>query len=251
MTRRARSTRCSWWRRKARRRRFAALREVVERAWAVLRALHRSRQPLLPHAGGGRAGVEDAADAGGAGLEAARHRAHRGLLAGGAGPLGAAVPHAAGPAAEGAAAGRDQRPWRRRTPGSRGLHGRAQRGGLRSRPEEEGTAFVADRAGAWREILCVQEERVVGNDNTVAWGGRRLQLPESRLRPHFVRAKVRVHEYPDGAVSVFLGPHRLARYTAGAGDRQPRPHPAWHRARSRQGRPGSGDARSRSARRPP
>jgi transposase len=79
--------------------------------------------------------------------------------------------------------------------------------------EEEGTAFVADREGAWRDILCVLEERVVGNDNTVAWAGRRLQLPESRLRPHFVRAKVQVREYPDGTLCVDLGPHRLARYS--------------------------------------
>jgi hypothetical protein len=41
---------------------------------------------------------------------------------------------------------------------------------------------VPDRAEAWREILCVIEERTVGNDNTIAWAGRRLQLPESRLR---------------------------------------------------------------------
>jgi transposase len=82
-------------------------------------------------------------------------------------------------------------------------------------PEEEGTAFVADREGAWRDILCIIEDRVVGNDNTVAWGGRRLQLPESRLRPHFVRAKVQVREYPDGEVAVDLGPHRLARYSSG------------------------------------
>jgi transposase len=81
-------------------------------------------------------------------------------------------------------------------------------------PEEEGTAFVPDREGAWRDILCVIEERVVGNDNTVAWNGRRLQLPESRLRPHFVRAKVQVREYPDGTVAIDLGPHRLARYGA-------------------------------------
>ena len=80
--------------------------------------------------------------------------------------------------------------------------------------EEEGTAFVADQAGAWRDILCVIEERVVGNDNTVAWDGRRLQLPESRLRPHFVRAKVQVRAYPDGEVAIDLGPHRLARYTS-------------------------------------
>jgi hypothetical protein len=81
-------------------------------------------------------------------------------------------------------------------------------------PLEEGSAFVADPLGRWREILCIDDERVVDNDNTIAWGGQRLQLPESRLRRHFVKATVRVHEYPDGAVSVFLGPHRLASYTA-------------------------------------
>jgi transposase len=78
--------------------------------------------------------------------------------------------------------------------------------------EQEGTAFVADAHEAWRETLCVIEERTVGNDNTIAWNGRRLQLPESRLRPHFVKATVRLHEYPDGTTSVFLGPHRLATF---------------------------------------
>ena len=38
-------------------------------------------------------------------------------------------------------------------------------------PLEEGSAFVADTAGVWRETLCVVEERVVANDNTVAWAG--------------------------------------------------------------------------------
>jgi hypothetical protein len=84
-------------------------------------------------------------------------------------------------------------------------------------PEEEGEAFVDDREGAWRDILCVIEERTVGNDNTIAWGGRRLQLPQSRLRPHFVRAKVQVRSYPDGTLSIALGPHRLACYS-GEGD---------------------------------
>jgi hypothetical protein len=79
-------------------------------------------------------------------------------------------------------------------------------------PEQEGTAFVHDRTEAWREILCVIEERTVGNDNTIAWAKHRLQLPESRLRPHFVKARVQVHEYPDASVSMFLGPHRLASY---------------------------------------
>ena len=78
--------------------------------------------------------------------------------------------------------------------------------------EAEATAFVADRYEALREALCIIEERTVANDNTIAWNGRRLQLPESRLRPHFVKAVVRVHEYPDGTASVFLGPHRLATF---------------------------------------
>jgi hypothetical protein len=100
-------------------------------------------------------------------------------------------------------------------------------------PEEEGTAFVPDREGAWRDILCVVEERVVGNDSTVAWGGRRLQLPESRLRPHFVRAKVKVRWYPDGEIAIDFGPHRLARYGA-EGSELPAAT-RWHRARRRQG----------------
>jgi transposase len=84
--------------------------------------------------------------------------------------------------------------------------------GFAIKAEQDGTAFVADAHEAWREALCVIEDRTVANDNTIAWNGRRLQLPESRLRPHFVKAVVRVHEYPDGTASVFLGPHRLATF---------------------------------------
>ena len=81
-------------------------------------------------------------------------------------------------------------------------------------PEQEGSAFVPDAHEMGREILCVVEERTVAKDNTVAWNGKPLQLPHSRLRPHFVKAQVRVHEYPDGTCAVFLGPHRLADYDA-------------------------------------
>lgn len=80
--------------------------------------------------------------------------------------------------------------------------------------EQDGSAFVADTAQVWRDILCIQEERVVGNDNTVTWRRLSLQIPQSPLRPHFVRAKVRVLEYPDGRLAVFWGPHRLADYDA-------------------------------------
>ena len=81
---------------------------------------------------------------------------------------------------------------------------------------EPGTAFVAVPAAQWHDVLCVQEERVVGNDNTVAFQGLRLQLPRSRMRAHFVKARVRVHHYPDGTHAVFHGPQCLARYHADA-----------------------------------
>ena len=80
--------------------------------------------------------------------------------------------------------------------------------------ERPGTAFVADRTAAWCDILCVQEDRVVGNDNTVKWRGLSLQLPPSPLRAHFVKATVRLREYWDGRLSISLGPHRLAAFEA-------------------------------------
>jgi transposase len=88
--------------------------------------------------------------------------------------------------------------------------------------EQEGSAFVVDRTGAWREILCVQEDRTVGQDNTVKWEGLSLQLPSSRLRPHFVKTTVRLHVYPDDRIAVFWGPHRLADYDAKGFIIQPR-----------------------------
>lgn len=80
-------------------------------------------------------------------------------------------------------------------------------------PAEEGTAFIPF-AGPLDDILCVQEERVVGNDNTVRYEGRVLQIPESRHRRHFVKAKLRVHEYADGALALFHGPRQIAAYDA-------------------------------------
>jgi hypothetical protein len=81
-------------------------------------------------------------------------------------------------------------------------------------PEHPETAFVADAAGLHRDILCVQEERVVGNDNTVRYRGLSLQIPPSPIRPHFVKVRVRVHDYPDGTLAIFHGPRCLARYRA-------------------------------------
>jgi transposase len=81
-------------------------------------------------------------------------------------------------------------------------------------PEQAGSAFVAAAPEQWRDVLCVQEERTVGNDNTVRFEGRVLQIPPSPLRPHYVKAKVRVHKYPDGTYAIFHGPRAIARYSA-------------------------------------
>jgi transposase len=79
-------------------------------------------------------------------------------------------------------------------------------------PADEARAFVPVAEEQWRDILCVHEERVVAPDNTVAWNGRRLQIPPHPARAHFVRAKVRVHHYPDGEIAIFHGPRPLARW---------------------------------------
>lgn len=76
------------------------------------------------------------------------------------------------------------------------------------------SAFVAAEPTLLREILCVQDERIVARDNTIAYAGLRLQLPESPLRAHYVKASVKVRAYPDGTLAVFHGPRLLARYDA-------------------------------------
>jgi len=80
------------------------------------------------------------------------------------------------------------------------------------------SAFVSvrDPAGL-ADILCVEEERVVARDNTVAYAGLRLQLPQSRARAHYVKARVKVRAYPDDTLAVFHGPRLLARYDATGG----------------------------------
>jgi len=80
--------------------------------------------------------------------------------------------------------------------------------------EQQGSAFVAIPGVDLNEILCIQEERQVGNDNTVIFHRHRLQIPPSPLRPHFVKTHVWVRHYYDGTYAVFRGPRCLGRYDA-------------------------------------
>ena len=78
--------------------------------------------------------------------------------------------------------------------------------------EQEGSAFVAIPGIDLGEILCVQEERQVGNDNCVSFNRLKLQIPASPLRAHFVKARVKVRQYHDGTYAIFHGQRRLGRY---------------------------------------
>jgi hypothetical protein len=76
---------------------------------------------------------------------------------------------------------------------------------------EPGSAFIAYVGRPLEDVLCIQEDRVVGADNCVTWKRRSLQIPPQQHRRHYVRATVRVHEYPDGRLAIFDGPRCLTR----------------------------------------
>jgi hypothetical protein len=81
------------------------------------------------------------------------------------------------------------------------------------RPAEDSSSmFVPGVGGGLRDVLCEHHERTVGNDNCVRFEGRALQIPADRYRCHYVRARVRVHKYPEGTAAVFHGPRKLADY---------------------------------------
>ena len=77
---------------------------------------------------------------------------------------------------------------------------------------EAGSAFLAYAGQALDEVLCIQQERQVGRDNCVRWKGLFLQIPPQPHRRHYVKATVRVHEYPDGGLAIFDGPACLGRF---------------------------------------
>jgi len=79
---------------------------------------------------------------------------------------------------------------------------------------EEGTSFVPCIASQIENILCEHFDRVVGKDNCVSFEGLKLQIPQDRVRMHYVKVKVRVLRYPEGDLAVFHGPRLLARFTA-------------------------------------
>jgi hypothetical protein len=78
---------------------------------------------------------------------------------------------------------------------------------------EEGKAFIPF-VGELDNIVCIEEERVAGVDNTVRYEGRRLQIPPNRNRHHFAKSTIRVLEYWNGTIALFHGPREIARFHA-------------------------------------
>lgn len=78
---------------------------------------------------------------------------------------------------------------------------------------EAGTAFIPWVGGSLEDILCEQYERTVSADNCVRFEKLVLQIPADRHRCHYVKARVRVNRYANGALALFHGPRGLAYFT--------------------------------------
>ena len=67
---------------------------------------------------------------------------------------------------------------------------------------------------ALEDILCIEEERIVQNDNTVRYKGLILQIPKNSNRHQYIKANVKVHEYCDHSLAIFYGHLCIGRYDA-------------------------------------
>lgn len=82
------------------------------------------------------------------------------------------------------------------------------------RAAEKESCFVPVNIGQIEDILCEHHERTVGRDNCVSFEGTTLQIPQDHYRCNYIKAKVRIHRYPDGSLAMFHGPRRLANYNS-------------------------------------
>lgn len=79
---------------------------------------------------------------------------------------------------------------------------------------DKGSAFVPCRRKDLDLVFSLQHERVVGNDNTVRYANRILQIEKSKWRRTLAGCRVTVYEHLDGTLSVSFGPNIVGRYGA-------------------------------------
>ena len=104
-------------------------------------------------------------------------------------------------------------------------------------PAQKGSAFVKLGNLELELVLSSKHERIVRNDNTVAFQGMVLQLPPSRYRTHFVRCAVSVHQFPNDTLGISYQGRLLARYDS-AGQLL---HPTAHKERAATAQRGAGE----------
>jgi len=101
--------------------------------------------------------------------------------------------------------------WRRRTCSCRCLYPRPQRA-FCGEAVEEGSAFVAIPASICARFYAFRKNARSATNNCVSFNRLKLQIPESPLRAHFVKATVKVRHYQDGSYAIFHGQRCLGRY---------------------------------------
>ncbi len=79
-------------------------------------------------------------------------------------------------------------------------------------PADPTNCFVSSRSVALNDILCIEEERTVGNDNIVRFDNRFLQLEKQHGRATCAGLDVLVREHLDGTLSIVRGLRLLGRY---------------------------------------
>jgi transposase len=88
-------------------------------------------------------------------------------------------------------------------------------------PADPTSAFVALDDVDLEQILCEEEHRVVGQDNTVTFDGTRLQLAKQPGRPTCAGLHVIVRRHLDRTHTVWRGALCLGRFAAAGGDPLP------------------------------
>jgi transposase len=79
---------------------------------------------------------------------------------------------------------------------------------------QRGSAFLPCRRKDLDSVFSVQQQRVVGRDNTVVMGGKILQIEATRWRGTLAGCTVTVCEHLDQSWSIHYGPHVVGRYNA-------------------------------------
>jgi len=81
-------------------------------------------------------------------------------------------------------------------------------------PADPASAFVCLGGADLNQILCHEETRIVARDNTVTFGGIRMQILKQPGRNSCARLQVVVRQHLDGTHSIWYGQRRLGHFDA-------------------------------------